>query len=58
MMPFGIACGKSVPSRGHWMPGQARFMRISTMKAPPHNAMNMESTRYWMPMTLWSRLKR
>src|SRR5690242_16782578 len=58
MMPVGITPGNSEPKIGHFIPGHARFILIRTMKAPPHSAMNMESTRYCRPTTLWSVLKR
>src|SRR5262249_50938289 len=56
MMPLCMTCGKIAPSSGHFTPGHARFIRISTMNAPPASAINMESTRYRMPVTRWSRL--
>ena len=49
--------GNKVPRMGQFVPGQLRFKRIRIDIAIPTTTAVRASMMYWMPITLWSRLK-
>src|SRR5574341_1533659 len=55
--PPAAPCGNIRSSSGIFNVGEARCVRISRDSVIPTRVENKASNRYWMPMTLWSRLR-
>jgi hypothetical protein len=43
-----------VPGETYWVPGEASSARTPSARAPPIRKKMKVSTRYCMPITLWS----
>ncbi len=58
IMPCMLTIVLYVPGPNSFAPGRISSRRISIAPRPPRASMMRVKTRYWMPTTLWSVVKR